>query len=31
MYPTKQQLIEHLSDKMTNQDIANIYDLSFQK
>lgn len=25
------QLIQHLSDKMTNQDIENIYDTTFQK
>lgn len=31
MIPTKDQLIEHLSGKMTNQDIANIYDITFQK
>lgn len=31
MLPTKKQLIEHLSDKMTNEDIARIYGFSFQK
>lgn len=31
LYPTKEQLIQHLSNKMTNQDIAKIYDTSFQK
>ncbi|MET3321694.1 UNVERIFIED_ORG: DNA-directed RNA polymerase specialized sigma subunit [Peribacillus simplex] len=31
MLPTREQLILHLSDKMTNQDIANIYGTSFQK
>ncbi|HDR7385748.1 hypothetical protein COL48_08755 [Bacillus toyonensis] len=31
MLPTKEQLIQHLSDKMTNQDIAKIYDITFQK
>lgn len=31
MLPTKKQLIEHLSSKMTNQDIANIYGITFQK
>ncbi|MGD6962720.1 hypothetical protein ACQCVB_10995 [Fictibacillus phosphorivorans] len=31
MLPTKEQLIQHLSDKMTNQDIANIYGTNFQK
>ncbi|MFA1710515.1 hypothetical protein ACDX66_02250 [Peribacillus frigoritolerans] len=31
MLPTKEQLIQHLTDKMTNQDIANIYGTSFQK
>ncbi|MBN8211087.1 hypothetical protein JI666_20335 [Bacillus sp. NTK071] len=31
MLPTKEQLIKHLSDKMTNQDIALIYKISFQK
>ncbi|WHY87577.1 hypothetical protein QNH39_07035 [Neobacillus novalis] len=29
--PNKKQLVQHLSDKMTNQDIANIYGTSFQK
>ncbi|MFC0523288.1 hypothetical protein ACFFGV_06795 [Pontibacillus salicampi] len=29
--PTKEQLEDHLLDKMTNQDIASIYGLSFQK
>lgn len=31
MLPTKEQLIQHLPDKMTNQDIANIYGTTFQK
>ncbi|MGH0797642.1 hypothetical protein CN374_16155 [Bacillus cereus] len=31
MLPTKEQLIQHLSDKMTNQDIAKVYDITFQK
>ncbi|RLQ89999.1 hypothetical protein [Falsibacillus albus] len=31
MLPTKKQLVQHLSDKMTNQDISNIYNVSFQK
>ncbi|SFE26167.1 hypothetical protein SAMN05428981_104220 [Bacillus sp. OV194] len=31
MLPTKEQLIQHLSDKMTNQDIAKIYGTTFQK
>ncbi|MDW4511784.1 hypothetical protein R7236_25675 [Priestia megaterium] len=31
MLPTKEQLIEYLSQKMTNQDIANIYGITFQK
>ncbi|MFV5897066.1 MULTISPECIES: hypothetical protein [unclassified Bacillus cereus group] len=31
MLPTKEQLIQHLFDKMTNQDIAEIYGISFQK
>ena len=31
MLPTKEELIEHLSKKMTNQDIANIYGTTFQK
>ncbi|ATI51064.1 hypothetical protein CPZ32_12190 [Bacillus cereus] len=31
MLLTKEQLIQHLSDKMTNQDIAKIYDITFQK
>lgn len=31
MLPTKERLIQHLSDKMTNQDIANIYGTTFQK
>ncbi|MEJ9255700.1 MULTISPECIES: hypothetical protein [Bacillus cereus group] len=30
MLPTKEQLIQHLSYKMTNQDIAKIYDITFQ-
>lgn len=29
--PNKNQLIEHLSEKMTNQDIASIYGTTFQK
>ena len=28
---TKEKLIEHLSNKMTNQDIANVYGITFQK
>ncbi|SFA81795.1 MULTISPECIES: hypothetical protein [unclassified Bacillus (in: firmicutes)] len=31
MFPTMEQLIEHLSNKMTNEDIAKIYGLTFQK
>jgi len=31
MLPTKEELKQHLLDKMTNQDIANIYGTSFQK
>lgn len=31
MLPTKEKLIEHLTDKMTNQDIAEIYGITFQK
>ncbi|MGE7219227.1 hypothetical protein ACQKJC_22345 [Priestia koreensis] len=31
MLPTKQELIEYLSNKMTNQDVANIYGITFQK
>ncbi|MFP8645013.1 hypothetical protein ACLHWY_26035 [Priestia aryabhattai] len=31
MLPTKKQLIEHLLNKMTNQDIARIYGTTFQK
>ena len=31
MLPTKEQLIQHLSDKMTNQDIAKMYGTTFQK
>ncbi|MGR9632818.1 hypothetical protein ACU82A_00765 [Bacillus cereus] len=31
MLSTKEQLIQHLSDKMTNRDIAKIYDITFQK
>ncbi|MDY0943413.1 hypothetical protein [Priestia megaterium] len=31
MLPTKEELIEHLSNKMTNQDIARIYGVTFQK
>lgn len=31
MLPNKQQLIQHLIDKMTNQDIAKIYGATFQK
>ncbi|WP_226579886.1 hypothetical protein [Halobacillus litoralis] len=31
MLPNKEQLIEHLSNKMTNQDIAKIYGTTFQK
>jgi hypothetical protein len=29
--PSKKQLIKHLTDKMTNQNIAEIYGVSFQK
>lgn len=31
MLPNKKQLIHHLSNKMTNQDIAKIYGTTFQK
>ena len=31
MLPTKEELKQHLLDKMTNQDIAKIYGVSFQK
>ncbi|PEZ01333.1 hypothetical protein CN326_21500 [Bacillus sp. AFS018417] len=31
MLPTREQLIQYLSDKMTNKDIANIYGTTFQK
>lgn len=31
MLPRKEELIEHLSNKMTNQDIARIYGTTFQK
>ncbi|MBO0996775.1 hypothetical protein IOC57_03230 [Bacillus sp. SD075] len=31
MEPKKEKIILHLSDKMTNQDIANIYGTTFQK
>lgn len=31
LLPAKEQLIQYLSDKMTNQDIAKIYDITFQK
>src|SRR3954451_17346231 len=31
MLPTKEELRRHLLDKMTNQDIAKIYSVSFQK
>ncbi|MBY6053428.1 hypothetical protein [Cytobacillus firmus] len=31
MLPNKEQLIEHLSNKMINQDIAKIYGTTFQK
>lgn len=31
MLPTKEQLAHHLSEKMTNQDIANIYGTTFWK
>ncbi|WDM33684.1 hypothetical protein J8N01_25950 [Priestia megaterium] len=31
MLPTKEELIEYLSNKMTNQDIAKIYGITFQK
>lgn len=31
MEPTKEQLIQHLSEKMTNQNIAEIYRITYQK
>ncbi|MCP1157005.1 hypothetical protein [Bacillus infantis] len=31
MYPGKEELIEYFSYKMTNQDIARLYGISFQK
>ncbi|MGG1678052.1 hypothetical protein ACIFOT_20260 [Neobacillus sp. NRS-1170] len=31
MLPNKKELKQHLLDKMTNQDIANIYGTTFQK
>ncbi|MEH7578714.1 hypothetical protein V7199_21710 [Priestia megaterium] len=31
MLPTKEELIEYLSNKMTNQDIANIHGTTYQK
>jgi len=31
LLPAKEQLIQYLSNKMTNQDIAKIYDITFQK
>jgi len=31
MYPTKNELVQFLTDKMTNQDIAKIYGTSYQK
>ncbi|GAB6259294.1 hypothetical protein [Peribacillus sp. N1] len=31
MLPTKESLIQHLTDKMTNKDIAIIYETTFQK
>ncbi|WEG12241.1 hypothetical protein PU629_19305 [Pullulanibacillus sp. KACC 23026] len=31
MLPTKKQLVKHLSGKMTNQEIAKIYGVPFQK
>ncbi|MGI1801821.1 hypothetical protein ACRPLQ_25390 [Priestia sp. TRN 1309] len=31
MLPTKEELIKHLSNKMTNQDIARMYGITFQK
>ncbi|MED4023647.1 hypothetical protein [Priestia aryabhattai] len=31
MLPTKKAIIEHLSNKMTNQDIARMYGTTFQK
>jgi hypothetical protein len=31
MLPNKEELEQHLLDKMTNQDIANIYGTTFQK
>ncbi|MCM3197039.1 hypothetical protein [Priestia megaterium] len=31
MLPTKEELIEYLSNKMTNQDIAKVYGVKYQK
>ncbi|WP_257207763.1 hypothetical protein [Bacillus toyonensis] len=31
MLPTKEQLTQHLSDKMTKQDIEKIYEITYQK
>ncbi|QAS51822.1 hypothetical protein [Halobacillus litoralis] len=31
MLPTKEKLIDHLLEKMTNQDIAKIYGVNYQK
>lgn len=31
MLPTKEELKHHLMDKMTNQDMAKLYGISFQK
>lgn len=31
MLPTKEEVISMLLDKMTNEDIAKVYDVSFQK
>ncbi len=31
MLPTQQQLMKHLKDKLTNQDIATMYGTTFQK
>ncbi|MFB5197874.1 hypothetical protein ACE198_23695 [Neobacillus sp. KR4-4] len=31
MLPTKEELKQHLTEKMTNQDIANIYGTTFRK
>ncbi|KEZ47179.1 hypothetical protein [Metabacillus indicus] len=31
MVPSKKELVNHLEEKMTNQDIGKIYNISFQK